>query len=477
MNKIIDRYKCMPLPAKASLWFVFCSIVQKGIAFLTTPIFTRILSQTDYGVFSIYNSWLSILTIIVTFVLAMGHFNKGMIKYENDRDGYTSSILCLATILVIAYFGMYISFRNFWNRIFELNTTIMVMMFVEILFAESMALWSIRQRFEFRYKGVVFVTLLSNGLGTLLSVFLVLSHDEFQVEYRILGTVIIHVLVYGIIYVLVLSKGRTYHNSEYWKYALRYNLPLIPHYLSLILLNQSDRIMIGRICGSEFSAIYTVAYQVAVIMNIVTNAIHASFTPWAFENIKRKSYYKIGIYTLRLEILFSIGCFLFTLFAPEIVMILGGQGYYAAVWIIPPVTMSVVFNLLYSLISNIEFYYERTKLVMVGTIIAASLNILLNAIFIPIHGFVAAGYTTLACYMILAGLHYCFVRRIFKEKDIENPYNGKKIWLIAYGCVVLSVFSTFLYNYTIIRYIVVITIVFITFIKRNSIIKLVSKNI
>ena len=88
-------YRGIPIQAKASIWFVLCSVVQKGLAFLTTPIFTRIMSAEEYGVVSVYNSWISILTVVLTLQLATGVYNKAMIRYEHQRNEYTSSILSL----------------------------------------------------------------------------------------------------------------------------------------------------------------------------------------------------------------------------------------------------------------------------------------------------------------------------------------------------------------------------------------------
>ena len=52
---------------------------RSDIAFLTTPIFTRIMSAEEYGVVSVYNSWISILTVVLTLQLATGVYNKAMI--------------------------------------------------------------------------------------------------------------------------------------------------------------------------------------------------------------------------------------------------------------------------------------------------------------------------------------------------------------------------------------------------------------
>lgn len=86
LRKIIDKYKKIPLPAKASLWFVFCSILQKGISFITVPIFTRIMSTAEYGIYSTYLSWYQMLLIFTSLNLYYGVFNNAMVKFQDRRD-------------------------------------------------------------------------------------------------------------------------------------------------------------------------------------------------------------------------------------------------------------------------------------------------------------------------------------------------------------------------------------------------------
>ena len=106
----------------------------------------------------------------------------------------------------------------------------------------------------------------------------------------------------------------------------------------------------------------------------------------------------------------------------------------------------------------------------------AVLNIALNAICIPMFGFIAAGYTTLVCYIIYAIAHYCFMRRVLKQyMNGEKIYN---IWIIigigtALVCCA-TLFMTF-YKYWIIRYSLVLLGVVVLFLKRRSIIRLFSQ--
>lgn len=125
--------------------------------------------------------------------------------------------------------------------------------------------------------------------------------------------------------------------------------------------------------------------------------------------------------------------------------------------------MSILFITIYSFFGNFEFYYERTKIVMIASGIVALANIILNLIFIPICGFIAAGYTTLFCYIIYSFVHYIFVKRICKENGIPSPFNEKLIWGYSMMLVFVSIMVSFLYKFILLRYLIILTLLFVLF--------------
>lgn len=81
-----------------------------------------------------------------------------------------------------------------------------------------------------------------------------------------------------------------------------------------------------------------------------------------------------------------------------------------------PVVLGVVCQYIYTHYVNIELHLKKTGYVSGGTIAAAVLNIVLNAIFIPKFGFVAAAYTTLASYFALMIIHFVITRKVLHIK-------------------------------------------------------------
>ena len=92
VNCIKQHYIDLSPPVKAALWFTICSIIQKGISLMSIPIFTRILTTEQYGTYSLYQAWYDIVKLFATLNIYAAVFNNGMVKFENDRDRFTSSM-------------------------------------------------------------------------------------------------------------------------------------------------------------------------------------------------------------------------------------------------------------------------------------------------------------------------------------------------------------------------------------------------
>lgn len=479
MNGIIGIYKKLSLPARASIWYMVCSVLQKGVSVLTTPIFTRILTTEQYGTISIYNSWESIITVFATLNFTAGVYNNAMVKYPEDRDGYTSVLQTWTTFITTVLFTIYFLFHSFWNNIFSLSTPLMMMMFVDIIFTAGMSFWTIRNRYEYKYFWVCIITLVVSVLSPIVSIACVFLTDIYKSEARIFGIVIVHVIIYGCIYLLNIRNGKKLWNKKYISYSTKFNIPLIPHYLSQNVLSQADRIMINDMCSVAQAGIYSVAYQAGFLINIVTNSINSSFVPYLYESMSTKRYTSIRKLSIQIELLVGMICFLFSLFAPEFLLILATEEYHEAIWIIPPISMSALFIMLYSFFTNVEFYFEENKFIMFASIIAAALNVVLNFIFINMFGYIAAGYTTLFCYIVYSLAQYIFMCHVCKKNKIDAPYDGKLIWLTALVFVILSGVSEVLYLLPTIRYIVITAIVAVSAIigckYRNRILKVLLK--
>lgn len=469
-HKLEKKWAAIPLTVKVSTAYAVCSILQKCLSFITLPLFTRLLTTEQYGQFTIYQSWSGIITIFITLNLAYGSFSTAMVKFEDRRSEYVSSIQGICLLLAAVFLLVYLPFQKFWNVLFELPTLFILLMVAEIVCHAAIALWSGKKRFEFKYKSVVFVTLLSAVLSPLLAFVLVKFNEEKGLA-RIAGYALITVAIGGVIFVLNLVKGKKLFNKEFWKYAFGFNIPLLAYYLSQVIFNQSDRIMISKLTenGQSDAAMYGVAYNLAMILTFVLNAINNSYVPWMYGKIKEKKNEDNKNVSLGIGILMALMILCVIWFAPEIISVMAGEKYLSAVMVVPPVAMSL-FLLFYSqLFINVEFFYEEKKSLVWASIGAALVNIVLNWILIPVFGFVAAGYTTLFSYFIFAGANLFAMKRMLKKKELpDGLYDYKQLALLLIIFIASGFLGVILYDLLVARIIIaaVVLVVFIVFFKK-----------
>ena len=221
LKNLLNVYKNLSTPARASIWFLVCNILQMGLNVLSTPIFTRIMEQEEFGITNTYNSWRSILIIFTSLNLSYGVFNNAMVKYEDakTRDQYVSSMQCLYTLITFSYFVFYLIARDWCNRVLNMSTGLVILMFVDLLCYPALLFWSGRQRYEFKYKGLVIITLLMSVISIAAGVVAVCL-SENKAMAKIVSTIAVNVIFSGAFYLYHFINACT--KTKEAKYVLGY---------------------------------------------------------------------------------------------------------------------------------------------------------------------------------------------------------------------------------------------------------------
>lgn len=475
IRNLLKKYNSIPIAAKATIWFLFASILQKGMSLITTPIFTRIMTTEQYGQYSVYNSWLQIFTIITTLRLNWAVFNKGMSKYKNDRDVYAATMQSVTFIITFVVFVIYLIFHRQINAITELPTFIMVAMFAELLVTPAIDFWSSRKRYEYQYKPVVFRTLIFTFINAGVGIIAVLSTEEKGYA-RILTCVAVNIAFGLSLFVYNYIKAKRLFKFEYAKFAIAFNAPLLLHYFSQYVLDQFDRVMIQKMVDIASAGIYSVAYNVGMLLKIITQSINNALVPWQYEKLEKKQFKELNDILIIIYILVGACVLVFVAFAPELMFLLADETYYEAVYAIPPVTIGLFFLYMYTTIANVEFFYDQNKFTMYISLAGAALNVVLNYIGIKLFGYLAAAYVTMICYILFAVSHYLYTTVTVKKlMGIDRVFNTKQILLVSMAVLVGGIGISFLYDYAIIRYVLIAGILIAAIIKRKEITSLIVK--
>lgn len=450
--------------AKSAVVYTFATLFSRGLAIITVPIFTRMMTTTQIGTVNLYNSWYSLISAFATLSLTSGGFAVAMKEYAGDRDKYQSAVLSLTSIIAIIIASVFLLAPSFWSKILGLPRVLVVLMLVGFLFAPARDFWLARQRYEYKYKLAGTVTIGSALIASILSVGAVLYSNEYgtidAADARLIAN---YAVVYGvaaIIWISTFVKGKTFFNIEYWKMSLALSIPLVGYSIAAQILSVSDRTMISQMVGNSAVGVYGTLYTVSSLSLMIWQAIHSSFVPFLFQNIEKKEQ-NIKNVSFVLMLLYALVAVVLTYMAPEIVRVLATEEYMEAIYIMPPIAAGVFFTAYANIYSDIAVYFKKTKYVMYPAIVAAAANLVLNYIFIKMFGYMAAAYTTLIAYILLAYLQAVWANKVCKENGIgkEKIFSDQKMLVMAIVTVVLCLLGIALYHFTVLRYIVVLGVI------------------
>lgn len=434
---------------KASTFYLFGSLFNKGIAFFTVPIFTRLLSTSDYGILTTYNSWISILAMLVGFALHTG-IRIAFVDYKEEMKDFMAT----TTTFTLMSGGLLSVAIIFVSRLisFELNTTLIILCLLQSIATALVEDYSMYLMMQYRYKFRTVLMILPNLISVILSVIAIkyLLTKDLYIG-RIVPTALT-VIIFGILVcVLVYSKSRCFLNRDYLKYALSFSLPLILHGIALNILSQSDRTMITWLADSSQTGIYSLIYNFSMIATVITTSLEGIWVPWFYNKLQKKIYDEINVVAKDYINLMTYCMIGVIMVGPEVVKLLASSNYWDGIKIIPPVVLSNFIIFAYTLYVNIEHYHKKTKGITFNTVIASITNIILNLLLIPRYGYVAAAFTTLVSYLV------SFVLHAYKSKKLEpNLYSITYFALPLMEIVIATVLFYVFMDNSIVRWVILI---------------------
>lgn len=412
---------------KSGIWYTISNFVFRSIAFITAPVFTRILTKADYGQYNNINSWISIFSILFACDIHSSII-RAKLDYEEDLNSYSYSVLVLSTLITSVSYCFLLIFGDQISAFTGIEKKYFHIIILFIIFQEAFYNFITTERAFYRYKAFSLLLGMIVVSTSLTSVLLVVLLDN-KLDGRVYGQYIPYVVIGLFMYILIIRRGKVI-NKAYFKYALLFSLPLVPHQLSLIALGASDRIMLTKMVGAEQTAIYSVAFLLTTIIYALLDAMNKAWAPWFLDSLKQNKKETIREYSTKYFGLFFVLIIGILLLAPDVMLFFGGEKYISGVNVLPPLIIGCLFQFTYTMFVQVEFFEKEMKVIAVGTSIAAAINIALNFVFIPRFGYLAAGYTTLTGYVVLFFIHFGIVSKL----GYKNIFDLK----VIFSCLGIS---------------------------------------
>ena len=468
MSEIKDNTQKGSRAAKSSLnkraltsgfFFVLAQLLVRGLTFAVTPVYTRLLSQAQYGQIRVYESWLLIAYPTMSLCLWKSA-DVAKYDYKEKYNAYISSVHTLSYIAIGLIFGVCLIFKEPVQRFCRMDDLMFYICFLYVFTYTSMLYLQRRDKQMLRYKFSTAATLLTIVPGTVLSIILIYQgkmaglYDQL-VHRRIIGYYTPQIIGGAIVAVVLWAQGKTFFDKGYWKYGLAYSLPLIPEALSIQIMNQSDKIMIQSMIGDVETGIFALATTVSFIIWILEDSVWNAWIPWLYEKISRDETGDIERPWTAVMHAFGIMSWLLVMLAPEEIAILGSKEYHMAVFLIAPMVTGTLFRFYSYSYSAIQNYYKKTRYVAAGTIATMILNVILNYICILFFGYMAAAYTTAFSYLVLLLVQGFLEYRITGKVIV--PLHKTVIISLIYAAVNIASMGLFSLPWFV-RYLVIIVV-------------------
>lgn len=382
---------------KNLILFALGSVGTKLISFFLIPLYTNILTTSEYGTADFAFTICTILVPIITFNMAESvmrfSLDKGADRNQIISVGYVFCIICiLLGSIAIPVSGIFKTVENYSLYIFLYSVTYGIN---QILIS------------NLRGKEKVLQYSISNILHTFcIAVFniLFLVVMETGIDGYFIANIISNVVT--IIYSAVVGelKGSVKNfslNKILMKKMVKYSSAMIPDCLMWWVINSSDRIMVTAMEGADANGIYAISYKIPSLLSTFAVIFNQA---WSYSAIREdesadREEYNNKIYDKMVKTLFLCTSGLLMIIKP-LLSVYVHEDYYSAWKYTPFLFMAFMFTTLGMFVAASYTVNKDGKGFLVAAVLSAGTNVVLNFILIPVMGVTGAAVATLISYFV-----------------------------------------------------------------------------
>ena len=428
---------------RVALFNILSTVLLQGISLFTAPVFSRLLGTSGYGVLSIYTIWMGVTAIAFTLQTG-GTLVNARVEYGEDQQSkYQSSVMALSLLFFLLCSAVVLLFLPQVSDALKLSKVLIVLLLFHAF--GNFCFNFLNNKFTYEFKAgtnmvlSVVVTLVTLALSVVL---ILLLPEEINYYGRILGMALTYGLLGVGICIYILWNGKTFYNREYWTLALTLAIPVVFYSLSDVLLGHFDRVMLQQMMSESMVGQYSLAFNFGGIMLTIFMALNNTWMPFFFDDFKAGRQDHVRGQAKNFLEVFTVLCVGFNLLSIEVYHVFASRDFWPGTTLIPVFVTGYYLNFLCTFPVNYEYYYKKTKIVAVVTVLAAVANIGLNYVLIQKIGMTGAAVATAISHALQYTMHYVYTRYILGKEDY--PF-GIRLWAkyaLAYAAVVALVYLT-----------------------------------
>lgn len=395
--------------------FTIGSFGAKLVSFLLLPLYTALISTSDYGTVDLLQSTAQLLMPILLLSIQDATLRFGMDSNYKKEDVLSTSVNVIIKGTIVFLLGIFLI--NLLG-VFEIGIEYWIFLFFTFL------LGSLNNCFNLHLKAMNKASVIA--IGGILGTFITCTSNVvclLVLKLGINGYMISSLIgiFFQIIYQII--NGKIYKDLHIKKYKnlskpmLQYSSPLVANSISWWINNASDRYILTLISGLATNGIYAIACKIPSILTTFQSIFYNAWSISAISEFNKNDNDGFIGYNYVLYSFTSLAvCSFVLLINIPLAELLYSKSYFIAWQCVPFLLVSTVFNGIAQFEGSLYAASKKTKEVSLTTFIGALLNIVCNFIFIYFLGAPGAALATLLGYGVTWGLRTIFLQRFVTMK-------------------------------------------------------------
>ena len=401
--------------SRNTLLFTINSFGSKIISFLFVPLYTYVLSTTDYGTVDLMTTTVQLLIPILTI-----NIQDAVLRFSLDEKcdgeeviGEALKIIAMSSVLLAV--ALFIIGKS---SILKIDNQYLYFLFFSFVFGTTNNCFSMYLRARNKVSILTISGLMNTILTCSLNIVLLL-----YVKIGVTGYLVANVAGTGIAIIFMFFAGNLYKEAKFrntnhlLKIMIPYSLPLVVNSLAWWVNNASDRYILTFFCGAAINGIYAVAYKIPTILSTIQSVFYNAWSISAIIEFDKddKDGFIGNVYTMYSSASY-LGCTILLVLNIFVAKILYSNDFFVAWKYVPFLLVGTVFNGIALFEGCIFTAVKKTKDVSITTIMGTLVNTLLNFILIPIIGARGAALATMLGYSSIWIVRTLQLRKIVKLK-------------------------------------------------------------